>query len=82
MVALDGRTIALVEVKATAARGGPSPARRVDHAKRERLRSAWRAIARGRGFDAAPYRFDVVSIRFDDGKPAARLHRGSFRSRG
>ena len=79
VVAVDGGTLVLVEVKASASVGGGSPACRVDHAKRQRLRLAFRAVARGPVRAAAPYRFDVVSVRFLDGKPSCVVHRGGFR---
>ena len=79
VIAVDGETIAVIEVKASASAGSASPARRVDYGKRARLRLAFRAVARGAAWAASPYRFDVVSVRFMDGKPSCVVHRGGFR---
>ena len=78
VVALDGETVALVEVKATKARAGPSPAQRVDHAKRRRVRGAWRCLTARRGWAGRPHRFDVVAVRFENGKPACTILQGAF----
>ena len=77
VVALDGETVALVEVKATRATG-PSPARRVDHAKRERLRGAWRCLAARRGWAGRPHRFDVVAVRFEGREALCTISKGWF----
>jgi putative endonuclease len=77
VVALDGETVVLVEVKATRA-AGPSPAHRVDHAKRERLRGAWRVLSAHRRFARRPHRFDVVAVRAEGGALACAILRGAF----
>ena len=78
VLALDGETVALVEVKATSAAAGPFPAWRVDHAKRTRLRGAWRCLAARRGWAARPHRFDVVAVALDGPKPVCTILKGWF----
>ena len=82
VLALDGETLAIVEVKATAGTRGPSPAARVDHGKRDRLRGVRRLLGRGGPLASRPYRFDVVAVTFEDGRPRCEVRRGAFRSRG
>jgi putative endonuclease len=69
LVALDGRTLVFVEVKAGrvgAARGPELPAHAVGRRKQLKLRRLAREwIADGRGpSGVAGYRFDVVGVRF------------------
>lgn len=78
VVALDGETLVLVEVKATTAIGGPSAARRVDHKKRERLRGVWRLLAARRDFARRPHRFDVVAVRVSGLRAECTLLKGEF----
>jgi Holliday junction resolvase-like predicted endonuclease len=80
LVALDGETVVLVEVKARGKAGTRRPDR-VDHAKRTRLRAAWASIARG-GLASRPWRFDVVEVDDADGRPRAVLRSEAFRGRG
>jgi putative endonuclease len=92
LVALDGETLALVEVKA--ARGGPGeaepaetvsapgPERRVDHAKRRRLALAARFLARSRGLSGRPVRFDVVVVRLEGWRARCTILRQAFRGSG
>ncbi|MBL9086976.1 MAG: YraN family protein [Planctomycetia bacterium] len=75
VLALDGETLVLVEVKATA--GAPAAAfDRVDRRKRRRLRGAWAALARSPRWAARPRRLDVVVVGFGGRRPACVLHRG------
>jgi putative endonuclease len=77
LLALDGETLVVVEVKATAA--GRDPAERVDFAKRRRLHAARAWLACRRGFAGRPFRFDVVAVREEEGRLEARVLRGAFR---
>jgi len=79
LVALDGTTVVLVEVK-TRREGGGGTADRVDHAKRRRLAGAWRSIAGGRGLAGRPWRFDVVEVDASVRPPAVVVRSGAFRS--
>ena len=75
VLALDGETLVLVEVKATA--GAPAAALdRVDRRKRRRLRGAWAALARAPRWAARPRRFDVVAVGLGGPRPTCVLHRG------
>ena len=78
LVALDGATVALVEVK-SGAWGLAAPAGRVDHRKVRRLRAAWRAIALDPRLAARPRRLDVVEVRFVAGRPQCRVLRDHAR---
>jgi putative endonuclease len=80
LLALDGETLVLVEVKATA-RAGFNPADRVDRAKRRRLCAAKAWLARRRGFAGRPFRFDVVAVTAEGRALRVALLRGGFRSR-
>ena len=69
LVALDGRTLVFVEVKAGragASRGPEMPAHAVGRRKQLKLRRLAREwLAEGRGpSGVAGYRFDVVGVRF------------------
>ena len=75
VLALDGETVVLVEVKATL--GDPRTALdRVDRRKRRRLRGAWAALARRPRFAAHPRRLDVVAVGLGGRRPVCVLHRG------
>lgn len=78
LVALDGETLVLVEVKATS--GARDPSDRVAHAKRRRLRAARAWLARRDAFAHRPFRFDVVAVREGSGPARVRVRRGSFRA--
>ncbi len=82
VVAIDGETLVLVEVKATGLAGGESPARRVDPAKRRRLRGALARLAVRRGWATRPRRFDVVAVRMDGKRAECTILKGCFRGRG
>jgi putative endonuclease len=80
LLALDGETLVVVEVKSTSAPAGYDPAQRVGHAKRRRLRAARAWLAHRRGLRNRPFRFDVVTVREQDGLLHAHLLRGAFRA--
>jgi putative endonuclease len=80
LLALDGETLVLVEVKSTA-RAGFHPADRVDRAKRRRLCAAKAWLARRRGFGSRPFRFDVVAVTAEGRALRVALLRGGFRAR-
>ena len=86
LIALDGRTLVFVEVKALRAtsRAGPErPAMAVGHRKRHKLRSLALAWLRGHDGSVPPHRglrFDVVGLRLDShGRVTEWQHlRGAF----
>ena len=82
LLAVEGDTLALVEVKATRGPGRPSPAGRVDRAKERRLRGALRFLGRGEGVASMPFRFDVVAAVKVEGRWRIEVRRGAFRPRG
>jgi putative endonuclease len=73
LIALDGRALVFVEVKAlrTTSRAGPErPAMAVGHRKRHKLRSLALAWLREHNGSVPPHdtlRFDVVGLRLDAG---------------
>jgi putative endonuclease len=79
VLALDGETVVLVEVKATARTGPGRPLDRVDHRKRERLRAAWAWLAASKGLSGRPHRFDVVEVATGPGERRCEVRRGAFR---
>ena len=86
LIALDGATLAFIEVKArraSSAVGPETPAMAVSPRKRARLRALAAAWLRERGYDVPRHRdlrFDVVGLRFDGrGRVTEREHiRGAF----
>ncbi len=75
VLALDGPTLVLVEVKTTL--GAAATARdRVDAGKRDRQRAAYRALARHPRLAGRPYRFDVVTVVLCGCRAACTLHQG------
>ena len=83
LLARDGSTLVLVEVKST--RATPSdgavrrdPAVRVDHVKRRRLSTALRALLDSVG-PARPHRIDVVTVLFDGRRTTVRHLVGAVR---
>ena len=86
LIALDGATLAFIEVKARragSAVGPETPAMAVGPRKRARLRALAAAWLRERGYDVPRHRdlrFDVVGLRFDGrGRVIGREHiRGAF----
>ena len=75
VVALDGETLVLVEVKATAS--GRTARDRVDARKRRRLAAARAALARDPRLRDRPWRLDVVEVSVRDGRATSRLLRGA-----
>jgi putative endonuclease len=73
VLALDGATVVLVEVKTTTS--GPGAERRVDARERRRMADAWSALVRRRGLASRPHRLDVVAVRWADGRATCTLHR-------
>jgi putative endonuclease len=82
VLALDGDTLVIVEVKTTAT---PSPTlldagpRRP---QRGRLRDAWRHLALGGDAGKRPRRFDVVAVRLDGRRATCTIRRGAFAGSG
>ena len=79
LVAVDGETLVLVEVKAsigTGRRESRAPIDRVDHAKRRRLVRAARSFASGALADR-PRRIDVVAVVFDERGATSTITRGA-----
>jgi len=80
LVAVDGETLVLVEVKASIEvdAGAPprAPADRVDRRKRIRLRSASSALRRG-PLAHRPHRIDVVSVVFRGRRADVTVLRGA-----
>lgn len=79
LVALDGETLVLVEVKASAVMGGldsRTPIDRVDRAKRKRLESAARTL-RGHAWEDRPRRVDVVCVVFTAHDVVTTIVRGA-----
>lgn len=67
VLAVDGETLVLVEVKASLS-ATSFPRTRVDHRKRARLREAYRALARSPSLSRMPRRLDVVTVSFEGGR--------------
>lgn len=81
VVALDGDTLVLVEVKASLRRDAAGvvlvrPSDRVDHTKRNRLVGASRLLRRGT-LAGRPYRIDVVSVVFEGRRSIVTIIRGA-----
>lgn len=74
VVALDGPTLVLVEVKTTVA-GAEAALGRVDARKRRRLRGAYAALARRPRLASRPRRCDVVTVVLGGRRPVCTLHR-------
>jgi putative endonuclease len=77
VVALDGDTLVLVEVKTVGAR--TARARGPREGQRERLRGAWRRFAASGDAAGRPRRFDVVTVVFEGRRAAVTIRRGAFR---
>ncbi len=78
VVALDGETVVVVEVKATCAPAG-HPEDRVDHRKRRRLRRAVACLLWASTGPERPVRLDVVVVRFHGRRAEVELRRGHAR---
>jgi putative endonuclease len=77
VVALDGETLVIVEVKTTAADGDAPPAgpRAV---QRRRLCRSWGGLALFGDAGGRPRRFDVVAVRFEGRRARCEIRRGAF----
>lgn len=74
IIATDGRTLVVCEVKTRTAVGFGLPAEAVDHAKIARLRRLTRRWMSEKQVGCPPVRFDVVSIVWPDGGDAELTH--------
>lgn len=82
LVAAEGDTLVLVEVKASLAReDGPvrAPSERVDGRKRRRLAGASSAL-RGGALGGRPHRIDVVAVVFRGRRAEVSVTRGAVRA--
>ena len=79
VVALDGDTLVLVEVKASQGAPADVAASRVGAEKRARLRRAYGTLAGRPGIAGRPRRLDVVTVVFDGRRPRCAVHRGFAR---
>ena len=66
LLALDGETLVLVEVKTTAMGGDVVPTARVDSRKRARLAAAHRVLARDPRWAERAWRLDVVAVTVEE----------------
>lgn len=78
ILALDGETLVVVEVKTTATAAGPPPERRLGGAQRNRLLAAGRWLARRPGLRGRRVRHDLVAVLLEDGGPRVRVRRAWF----
>jgi putative endonuclease len=78
VVALDGETLVLVEVKTTAAPDAGVPLRGPRSAQRGRILGAWRRLASLGDAALRPRRFDVVAVRFEGRRAHCSIRRGAF----
>jgi putative endonuclease len=76
VLALDGETLAIVEVKTSRACGAAGPSRRVDARKRRRLGTAWASLSRRPDLARRPRRLDVVAVVLEGRRARGRLYRG------
>jgi putative endonuclease len=73
LVALDGQTVVLVEVKARRTGEHGSPAEAVGPAKQRRLTRAALAYLKARNLLEQRARFDVVAVTWSDGQSRPRI---------
>lgn len=78
IVARDGDTTVFVEVKERRGASHGEGHEAVTFGKRRRIVRAARLYAAAHGLTESPLRFDVVSIRWEDGRPSVRHDRGAF----
>jgi putative endonuclease len=79
LVAWEGDTICFVEVKTRTTRAVATAEASVDEQKRRTLRRLARHYLRQLPGQEVPVRFDILSIYFEEGKPADfNLFRGAF----
>lgn len=81
MAGYDRGVLAFVEVKTRSASvpGQPSPEDAVNWEKRRNLARMAHQFLRARRIESTPFRFDVLAIETQPGKPPqVRLHKGAF----
>jgi putative endonuclease len=78
IVARDGATIVIVEVKTRASRDFGGGAAAVTRAKQQRMHRMGTDYLLRRRLAHTPCRFDVVDIRFDAGEPRVEVYRNAF----
>jgi len=80
LLALDGRTIVVVEVKARTSDAFGSPEEAVDRGKRRALVHGARTFLSGKGLLGQPRRYDVAAVHLDGSGRATRTDwtRGAF----
>ena len=78
LIALDGKTVVFIEVKTRRGAGFGSPLEAVDDRKQRQVsRAAQYFLSVHRLHDRAA-RFDVVGVRWEDGRPMCELVRNAF----
>ena len=85
LLALDGGTLVVVEVRSTESNDLERAAASVDHAKQRRLTdAALRFLQRRRMLHDVPVRFDVLALSWPPGarEPAVRHYRHAFEAVG
>jgi putative endonuclease len=80
VVALDGETLCVIEVKARSGDRHGTPEEALDGPKRRRLRAAARDLLRSRGLAGRAHRFDLVAVDLSPaGEPVrVRIHRDAM----
>ncbi|MBI3268512.1 MAG: YraN family protein [Planctomycetes bacterium] len=78
IVAVEGRVVCFVEVKARAGAGFGDPIDAVDRGKQRRLIRAARLYATQKRLAGIGLRYDIVSVRLDATPPAVQLFRAAF----
>jgi putative endonuclease len=78
VLALDGETVAVVEVKATSSTTRVRPQHRLRLVQRRRLQAAGRWLQRRGDLRGRRLRFDVVAVVLGGGRPRVTIHRGWF----
>lgn len=84
LVALEGRTIVLVEVKTRRSDKGGTPAEAVGHEKQRRLTRAALGYLKARNLLEQRARFDVVAVTWPEGsrRPVIDHFQNAFESQG
>ncbi|MCS6804587.1 MAG: YraN family protein [Acidobacteriota bacterium] len=82
IVAYDGETLVFVEVKTRSQETVATAASALDRPKQRTLSRAARAYRRLLHLDDAPYRYDLVTVVFENERcPTITLYKGYFRER-
>jgi putative endonuclease len=82
IIAQEGDTVAIVEVKTRRSDDPVHPSENVNATKQDHLRRAAHRYIAEKGDDETYYRFDVVSIVWPEGdKPTVTLYRNAFPDR-